>query len=270
MSYISHRHSCVSDTQTSPPWKGKTTRRTENCWKGQMSCSETSVVKTPFFWQWNIWRPGVDTERKNILKYYCMRTRYNLLSQFDDSFFWLVDSDTLGKKSQECHLSKETKPMSVLQIFKEQLPIYFGYGLESRFRIILHTFPGMAQEEVAYGNKSCIKASSMSLNAEQKTAMSPRCTRGFLPLRNGSRPRFLIHIQFQYNYRESSVIHHLNEGSNLPWEKLGGKNWYVIGQKIGVPWARSPLFLPMLIFEWLGNDLGSVHLSLLLWLITRI
>ncbi len=41
------------------------------------------------------------------------------------------------KQTSECHLSKETKTMHIIQMVQEQHAIYFGYAVFRRFRLIL-------------------------------------------------------------------------------------------------------------------------------------
>ncbi len=44
---------------------------------------------------------------------------------------------TVEKQTSECHLSKETNTMHIIQIAQEQHAIYFGYAFFRRFRQIL-------------------------------------------------------------------------------------------------------------------------------------
>ncbi len=46
-------------------------------------------------------------------------------------------SDSVEKQTSECHLSKETNTMHIIQMAQEQHAIYFGYGFFRRFRQIL-------------------------------------------------------------------------------------------------------------------------------------
>ncbi len=47
------------------------------------------------------------------------------------------DSDSVEKQTSECHLSKETNIMHIIQMAQEQHAIYFGYAFFRRFRQIL-------------------------------------------------------------------------------------------------------------------------------------
>ncbi len=44
---------------------------------------------------------------------------------------------TVEKQTSECHLSKETNTMHIIQMAQEQHAIYFGYAFFRRFRLIL-------------------------------------------------------------------------------------------------------------------------------------
>ncbi len=44
---------------------------------------------------------------------------------------------TVDKPTSECHLSKETNTMYIIQMVQEQHAIYFGYAFFRRFRLIL-------------------------------------------------------------------------------------------------------------------------------------
>ncbi len=45
-------------------------------------------------------------------------------------------SDSVEKHTSECHLSKETNTMHIIQMAQEQHAIYFGYAFFRRFRQI--------------------------------------------------------------------------------------------------------------------------------------
>ncbi len=44
---------------------------------------------------------------------------------------------TVDKQTSECHLSKETNTMHIIQMAQEQHAIYFGYAFFRHFRQIL-------------------------------------------------------------------------------------------------------------------------------------
>ncbi len=47
------------------------------------------------------------------------------------------DSESVEEQTSECHLSKETNTMHIIQMAQEQHAIYFGYAFFRRFRLIL-------------------------------------------------------------------------------------------------------------------------------------
>ncbi len=53
----------------------------------------------------------------------------NISKTYSDSDCWETTS--------ECHLSKETNTMHIIQMAQEQHAIYFGYAFFRRFRLVL-------------------------------------------------------------------------------------------------------------------------------------
>ncbi len=56
----------------------------------------------------------------------------NISKTYSDS-----ESPPVEEQTSECHLSKETNTMHIIQMAQEQQANYFGYAFFRRFRLIL-------------------------------------------------------------------------------------------------------------------------------------
>lgn len=202
-----------------------------------MSCSETSVVKSPFFlavkhteawsghWEKEIYQNALASAQDTIW--------YNtsMIHSFDYLIltFWTLKTVTYIH-SREWHRRKEVTGTRACQSIFQELK----HWAENSDEPLL--FPGIPPFE------KWLQASFS--NPHPISLQLPR------QLRNSS-----------LEWRVQSPLGEIRR-QKLRCNQT--EDWW------RVSWARRLLSLLMLIFERLGNDLGSVCLSVLLWLITGI
>ncbi len=102
-------------------------------WLGKASFCDPNVFSSSYLPAIVIYNENTSIYKQNvggIIFLVCSKCYYSISVR-------LTVILTVEKQTSECHLSKETNTMHIIQMAQEQHALYFGYAFFRHFRLIL-------------------------------------------------------------------------------------------------------------------------------------